>query len=611
MYTKTYETINTEGLIKVTDYEIVSIEENFIIVKNNKGYFGTLSLESKTAEGSIILNPIYKSIKKTANGLYIITKTTNESSLINQYSNIITYQIYDEIKPIDDIYLVTLASKYGIIDKDGSEIIKPLYDDIKKKNEDTFIVKQGNKYGLVNKKGEIVFPIIYNEFDEKTDDYILFSSGKSIGFANMEGEILFNKTLGHYSWMIYYVGNNHFLYSIKNHTVKLIDSTGKKLKNIGKYTEYKKDIEHYLNEGMFYFEGYIYNEKGDKIYDEEIRTKSKYHNGHLIFPKYHHFGLLNKKGLVLKPIYQEIEYLCGSLYCVKEIDGYRIFDTNKNEFIGQYYKMINANSEGLYYEVKHDIMNFENSCGIILANGKKLDSTFNRVLDGHKNVYRVLTNVGWRLLDADTERFISNYYHEIDQYSQGYYPVCQSSDKWGVIDGYGEEIIKPLYDEFILSVQKDFIILKHSNTYSLFDSQGNKIFDHIKCNSIHILNDNQIIIDNYLMNIEDIKIQYKVDIKTDDGYIEKEYDSQEKRDKYLNSMNLLIKNQLEEIKAENIKIVSKFTSDINDQISQLKVLREYLDNDVCDDIESRYENIISSLNYIKLTKIKKLNIKDR
>lgn len=576
--------------IKITDYEIVSIEKNFVIIKDHDLY-GIMSLNSKTGIGSIIIKPKYTELKKTYGDLYIINEN-GKYGLMNDKGQVIITPQFKEIQEFSEfLKILDYKDKQGLIDETGKIIVQPTFDDIDTfygfKNGLAITHLDGNK-GVINKQGREVLKCLYDKI-EIISNIILVkkgnmtaaynSDGKEIvglgkrslyytrgdyfdacyykkhkaTIINMNGEQTCSINLSHRGrYALIYIGNNNFFFSTGSKN-KIINYKGKTIKRLQRNDIEKADYKD-LKEYRFFFMDQVYDANdGEKLSNERYDKVYDFNSGYAIVIGDLGYGIIYKNGEeIIKPTYSLIEHISNNNYLLKDLKGYYLYRADERKISE---KFIN--------------------CTKINING---------------DVFKVMANDKYYLLLSDQNR-ISNDYDDI--YSRGEYYLVRNDDKYGLLSPSFQELIPCQYSEFEIIEENDYLILKHSNCYSLFTKNGTELFRYKPINYPHPVNDDKIIIDNYLVDIKDI-----------DNYI-----SQPKANP-LKSLNPNI-NTINKIRNYHHKLMSDTTNSIKWELDYLDRLKNDLDNEQVDELiqeineESNKINELLRNNSYKLLKLKK------
>ncbi len=185
-------TIDTDSCPKITDQTIERVDNNLIVLKEDDLY-GLASLESKTAQASIIIKPIMQSISSFKDDLAIV-KINDLYGVINRLGEFVIKPEYSSIVYNESVKNFTVQkNNYGLIDISGKVLIDPIHspindigpfrfghavisiekvkvgqrqilylDDINNVIAEAGDVEKESKTGLINSNGDIVVEPNYN-----------------------------------------------------------------------------------------------------------------------------------------------------------------------------------------------------------------------------------------------------------------------------------------------------------------------------------------------------------------------------------------------------------------------------------------------------------------
>lgn len=122
-------------------------------------------------------------------------------------------------------------------------------------------------------------------------------------------------------------------------------------------------------------------------------------------------------------------------------------------------------------------------------------------------------------------------------------------------------------DSFVSAHKKGNLLVycssvNNNNMYGLVDMKGHQIIKPICCDSLFIINDELIILDNHLLNINNIKEVYQLNIALSNCNITKTFDTAEQMNIYIRLFKEGLKdnlnNYLEEVENKSRQLIKKY-----------------------------------------------------
>ncbi len=297
----TADTISNRFIIK-KDYSN-SKHISYYLRSYNKGLYDTKFKR-------FIISPIYKNIKILKNGLVKVEKSYNKRGLFDlKRGKFIFKPEYSDIKVLNDrLVRVSIAyAKQGLYDLKAKKlIIKPIYyriiiltDDlvkVEKNNEEKRLSLLNRKEGIYNlKERKFLFEPVYNDIRTLENDLIKLQKNSTYRLYDKRKKMFIVNSI-----------NKNF--KIKNDKLVFLVNLKNQVKEInlpfGNYQKIK----------TFNYKNYIKIKKEDNygLYD------------------------LNKKNLVLKYLYDNIERLNKDYVKIKKIGKYGLYDLDKENLILNY-----------------------------------------------------------------------------------------------------------------------------------------------------------------------------------------------------------------------------------------------------------------------------------
>ena len=475
-----YNKINLKDYKKITDYKVEKALENFLIIENKSGEYGTINYE-----GDVLIEPKFDSIRELNDGIYIsrkgylyglidnkgykildlkysyIEKFNNGFSIVREKSN--SYQglygvidingneiipcKYKSINVLNDCFLVDTILNKGLIDKNDAFIISPIYDYIYHVKNNIYIIEKDGLFGLVIDKKTVIEPK-YTKLEYLCDDrYLVCKGNKKYVINGADKKII--KLPKHVNTTVW---NGIIIVNLNKICIGLVINNGNEYKEVN----FKVIID--LS---------IISYHGDYAIAKTM-------NGY--------YTIINKKGdIVLKEEYHNITYdISNNLFRLLLGDGsVKYIDNNLKEV---------SNGDIIYHSNKKDWINNK------FSDVKKIsDNTF--LATRGKNTY-----------------FLNN---------EGI--ITKIENKLCFLQEFGMLVILAFkfYDELY---------------YMLYDINGNKIIDLID-SEILIINSNKIIIDSCIIDLSyeylNINYSYELKMKKKNKIIDYSFKTDDARSNYL------------------------------------------------------------------------------
>lgn len=440
---------------KISDYCISQIFDDVIEIQ--QGILkGLASLKTKTGQVSVITEPKYLSIDQITNNLFKVKTVWGGYLLINKDDRVLTYHHYEAIDDFEDgIFIYKRNKLFGLMNDQGKEVTKPLYKKIISLGDGFYLVRKEYYQGIIDKNGK---QILDNQYSN-----------------------------------IYYQ-NNYFV--AVDHKYGLYDVTGNQI------------IDH-------------------KYQDMQVVDNQTL----LVKTRFNTFKLIDFNERVIKrfPIkYHDIEKANNNLWkCKLKNNHYTLIDSNNKEVLKNQYYNIQVLTSGLII-ADHDIVNSTSVTHYdyiyIYPDEELLKVELNRaeaLLDYNKNIivpYHKAIN-----LISDCEVFVkdNNYklYNFKTKKASREYDRVYSKDsmifgylkgKYYLLNNNYEATIELNDFQFHfcdLEKKHDYLVItdNYNSCYTLIDKKGNVILENVWARSFNILDDDKLIVDNYIYNINDLK----------------------------------------------------------------------------------------------------------
>ncbi len=185
----------------VSTPEFYSSNENLVVYKNMKGYFGI-----KNEYGKVFVNATFTSIKKDiVSGVYIAKKESKWQLMSSKgieitplkYTNIqsLNYgtfngQGYFSFQTEESI---ESPAKWGLMNHEGKEITVPQFESILDKGEDFFAVKINEKWGYININGQKIIDCKYDLANKFSGGEAFVRIGKEHYYIDKTGKRITGK----------------------------------------------------------------------------------------------------------------------------------------------------------------------------------------------------------------------------------------------------------------------------------------------------------------------------------------------------------------------------------------------------------------------------------
>lgn len=599
---KVYEQINYDETSLLTQYQIEKIYPSFIIVKNNENLYATISLHTKKL-GNLEPNFRYKRIGEFKNGLAVFRTIDDKYGLMDEEGRERWSTELDDLWYRDEnLYAFQLNNKLGLINQYGHMVLKAQYDNILSFQGEYAIVENNRFYGLINRYGDEVLACNYMQIEIIDNKYFILNNQflvklVKIGNNYFKDQILYNKNSN-----LNYIGHNR-LYMKNKSKLSLYDLEGNLIKKFKK----KYQIYNLNKTKLDFFEANcistrLVNFDGDIITPEYINlyyTEDNYVVARNINLEY---VLLNSKGeRVLDAFYDKINHLGDSIYSV-----YRY----KANSYGYY----NAESGKFYYPVKPQFQEIRYADGVFLTkinnnwgmmdldNKKLLSHEYQTIEYLNDGVFAGFKDNFYYLFNNEGKPLNNHKYTYIDNFSDGH-AILTNDKEYVVLNNNGQEIIKDSnLKNSKLEVKLNLIHLSESKYHSLYKLDGQCIFKDLYLNYLYILNEERVIINNYLMDIDNIKINYLIDIYDDSKSNTISFDTREKRDEYLANHNNKVSQDIMKWRKERQELITTFKKESAKQIDKL--------NDIIGSVDIDFEDIMGTFKEEEIEKIDQIEEND-
>ena len=549
---KKYETIDSEKYPLISKYEIAEVHTDYLIVSNDNKK-GIINLNNKNLNTDCRL--LYDVIKPLNNNTFIVQMFNPDiTSVIVDKSGRELSLRYKTIEPCNGGYIIyDHNNKWGVMDDTYQEIIKPQYGNVKQYLGNYYLVQNNPLYnndllGLLDQNGNVLLDMIYKKINVYDDRYAVCISDKK------DRQLIDLKTkkviLNNYFSIDYLSNDRWFVKQKKRNKIKrkIVDNNGKTVKKID-----GKDIKYVFApiNGLvkISYNGYtsnIMNKEGEYLFEKDTNCFEITEDGLILLNQ---AQIYDKKGVcITKGVFNHIHRIAPNLYTFWNRSIYEDFTEFRSyNFYNYLDNYVSKDYNNIVYgSIKNRLIckTFTDKYELVDLKGNVL-AEVNEIEYNGQDIYKYKLYDGWGLMDKDGESFTPDYYDEIGEFKLDITHFI-SNKKYGIMNIQGEEVIKPIYD-FIsyydikdrlicIWLGKEIINKEEYSIVSLYQDDGKLLFDKLCVKNIHLLNNHQVIIDNQLVDINSLMLKYHL---INLGY-HKEFDSEEKRNQYMTSNEILI-----------------------------------------------------------------------
>ncbi len=433
--------------IRILNNELVQV---FVIDdEKNSRKSGLYDLKSK----KYIIKPVYRSIRLLNNELIKVYKSYNEKGLYDLKSKrFILQPVYEDIKILNNdlIKIVKDYNKEGLYDlKSKKFILKPTYSNIKVLSNRIF-----------NNRMLVIKSYTYNSgkmglYDLKSRSLILSPDYNYIKI--LKGEMIrvekdsFNKGL-------YDIKRKKLIINPIYDNIEILENNLVKLEDVSTYSLYDKrknlfiinsvNKDFYVKNDNLIFE-VKFEDKIKKVnlpFDNYQEIKNLKGLDFIKIKKADKYGLydLNKKNLVLKHLYDNIERLNKDYVKVKKTGKYGLYNLDKDNLIlSHLYENIESFSKN-YLKLKK-----EKKYGLYDLDKKNLilNHLYEDIEKLNENYVKLKKDDKYGLFNLDKDKLVLNHlYEDIEELNDNYVKL-KKEGKYGLYDLHREElVINHVYD---------------------------------------------------------------------------------------------------------------------------------------------------------------------
>ncbi len=513
----------------ITDFEIVRVYDDVVVYADgfDPNRFGLIDLTSKNCKADVLTDPIFHGIPQFINGRAIVT-TDNGYGYIDSKGNMIKNYCQSILRSLyNDNIVFRENDLWGIMDTNGNELMPPTYSNLYFLRYN-YMIKVDSRSGVIDKYGNIILDCNYNEIEAMTKDLYKVRKRKKYGLVNSKNEIILPMK---YS-IIDQINPNRYFVLKNSKTIFIIDEKGNTIKRI---TDNIGGIK-ILNNNLL-----IYNNRKGKT-------------------------VLNSDGEIIlsvegpnKPydyiIDDDIIYYHDSKseYFLND-KGEKILETIPDDKTDDLYSIETFIHHNPYFE--------KFPTGLLcLGNTRSCLSLY----DLNGNQIKV---------NNSSEPFFDNTYEHIEVLNDNLIKVINRG-RTAVIDRTGKIII-PFTDNYsTLTLDNGLIKVitedQYGNkVYMLYDLDGNILIDQIAdVDSLQVINSNQVIINNYIFNLDNIKYQYQLKLFDDNHLIKKTFADMDEFNTYIESFIESIIPMINQQKQKRLEMIEQIDKKTNEDIDNI------------------------------------------
>ncbi len=334
---------------------------------------------------------------------------------------------------------VKLNKKWGLINANGELVLDPVYDAIGDFKQFGYAVMQRNGgVGLLNKYGEEMVPPRFDDIKVLDSTLVAAMERGEWMVINLKGDIVLEKGYSRVQlWE-----NGHLAYLLK-------DKWGVVDKH-GKTVAFPMYDEIYLEEGK-----YLLTRRGDQM------------------------GLLAENGKEILPnIAKEIKIYSDSLFFYRDGNTWGAVNQNGKTMIDPEFDSYRRLSDGFIKLVSNNRFSiYSVACSNIITDGD-----FDEYYSFSRRYLIVKRKRQLGLIDWCGNRVLKPIYAEIQSYDRGLFRVNYQG-KWGVVRANDEPLIHFGYD-YIAPLRGRICVVRKSNRFGLVNFKGEEVvkphFDRIE-----------------------------------------------------------------------------------------------------------------------------------
>lgn len=523
--------LKLDNFKKIKNGKVISVEDKYIWLKNEDNANFVIDINGK----NIVSYSFDTAFKHLKDGLFLDIP----------YDELLMDNVYKENYRINNIHKIKFYSdiKVGIdafnnmvlLDNNGFKISK-LYSYIYNFSNNHAPVKDDTKnkpkYGIIDSTGVEVIDIKYDYISEFNNHVASFKINNKWGIINDDLKIITS--------------------NIKCKNLIAVDSNKMIVEKRGKtlIIDFNKNIIYKLNDN----EKYVidYNNKNIYIYDINTLSRKKIKKE-------------NSEGLK-----SFVNYLTITNSSINNYDMILIDKYNKKSQIKDF---------GIKEILSNDIFIYDDDhYGLI--NSKKTNNKYNSISYTDNGIYIASINNSFGLINSDGTVILPLIYDVIKYFKLDKYYIAYTSTQT-LLDKNGNKIHVFSNNEDIIQYKNNMTVVKSDN-YILYDKEFKEIVSSKE--KIFILDDNKIILENYLidLNLEYINFNYMYELTINYSNNELKYCFDNMKDlcEFLNQIELInndynkklkeLNNQVKNIYKQINGIENEKITSVNKKILSLK-----------------------------------------
>ncbi len=417
-------------------------KEYSLVGVKRSGDWGLMDLEGKW-----VLEPQFGEIKPCRGGSAVILVKNGKHGVFDlEKRDWILEPAVEGEKVFSDGLVIEVDHKYGVLDRNkGGLLVDPSFDYVRSYGTDEgliYVCEQGEKTGIKNEQGEwIVEPVFAKLFSlDSYSNLIGAKQGDKWGVIDLKG-----------NWV---VEPDYQDVKVRKGFcfVKKDGKWGVKRGNSGWLIEpeYEDGIE-LLNSGIFKAASgdgvKLFNTEGEMLGDSAFDEIGFFLNGLAEASKQGKWGVIDEKGQwVIKPQFDELAFFHEGLAGASSGGKWGLIDGEGNWLI-----------EPLFEEVKPVHDGDGGICAVVEKDGKRglindkgewiLEPVFDTIGSyWHCGCLLVSKGGKYNYLDKNGRFLSDSGFEKAFVFSQGTGLVRVDGKKWGVMNAYGDWVVKPVFE---------------------------------------------------------------------------------------------------------------------------------------------------------------------
>ncbi|HZY80678.1 MAG TPA: WG repeat-containing protein [Cyclobacteriaceae bacterium] len=385
-------------------------------------------------EGTIPVQPLYREIKTTANG--IEGRLSDAWLLLDTENKSVGTVIADELVANGEHYIATLAGKYGTVKENFNQSIPLKYDRLAPFENNLTVARKGKKYGLISHSDKEIFPF---EFDSLVlEGNFVRAMKKNQGWAEWSVYDTFNVKKTERPYEELHAFNGQF-FPVKNHGYwGAVDRYGKELLTCvyDSLIGFNYDVANVKFKGLYGLVGF----------DEKWR----------VYPQ------KNKLTIIDSEHYLEKQ---DTILFLKNTAGQVIYFSNNSLEIKNNFLEENC-ADGT---VRH--VTLDGISSVVVA-PPKVDNT-EEVFEESEGMRGIRRDGQYGFVDSKGRLRIANRYEKIGRFREGLAPVMIVG-KWGYVSKHDHIVVNPSFEQ-VGEFNNGIAIVKRNGKAGVIDKEGQTI----------------------------------------------------------------------------------------------------------------------------------------